>query len=68
MAVAEEFGVPLAVHARTDVYLFGAVPEERRMEETVASAHSKISPMTAAVLSLSRLAGHLRPRPRSCCC
>jgi len=35
---AERTGVPLYVNARVDVYLFGLVPEERRVAETLARA------------------------------
>ncbi len=35
---AERTGVPLYVNARVDVYLFGLVPEEQRVAETLARA------------------------------
>ena len=35
---AERTGVPLYVNARVDVYLFGLVPEEKRVAETLARA------------------------------
>ena len=35
-AVAVKRGVELFVNARPDVYLFGLLPKERRLEETLA--------------------------------
>jgi 2-methylisocitrate lyase-like PEP mutase family enzyme len=51
MAVAEEFGVPLVVNARTDVYLFGTVPEERRLEETIARLRAYAQAGAASVFA-----------------
>jgi 2-methylisocitrate lyase-like PEP mutase family enzyme len=36
--VAARSGVELFINARTDVYLFGLVPNEKRLEETLARA------------------------------